>query len=154
MVWSLAHRPTGSDFQALFPDGAAQPRYVRLQASARRSCFKTDERKGAGGDQIWVTVRALGPVADGTAVSVTPISASTFLWWRLFHDRYVCLPLVATLCAFASAGITTSLAIGKSSPVWTVGDGVISASLLAAALLGGLAAALSAAVGVLKAYQD
>jgi hypothetical protein len=123
-AWVLQHRADGvKPFVASFPANTAPadlPSYIILVAGVGRAVLTTVTRRGAAGNQVWVTPSTLATIPDGTSVAYQSANAFQYHTYRLSHDRSKLIAFCGVLIALAGVVIDGTLAIGQVNPIWTV----------------------------------
>lgn len=151
--WILLHKGGVGRFEVSFPGNTAPdplPSYVRLEVNGHFGYFRPTTRRGASGNQLWLSPAALTSAGDGHLAKLIGASALSYRWHKLIRDRQQLFFVVpGLLLQLASLVVDASLAIGKVSTIIDVGKEGVIASLVASVSLKAIGATLVFLKGVL-----
>jgi hypothetical protein len=120
----LRHNNETGRLTASFPANSSPqdlPKFVKIFANSGKASahHQASMRRGASGNEIWVSQQTLRGLREGSAVSYGRTTEWRYRFYRLVHDRSQTLALIGLGMAFIgiSADDLLSLWIPESSPL-------------------------------------
>lgn len=128
----IVHKDEIKKFAASFPEsslGEHPPSHVILYADGQKAYLRTQIRRGASGNQIWISKNILPSLSNGTTVTFKSASLSRYRLFRLYKDPDQRLALLGFLMAGTGVIIDAFLAIGKIKAFISVSEETIISSM-------------------------
>ena len=120
-TWTIRRKPDVVPFEARFPEitvGVDLPPYVLLQSVKRgsRAVMWTSTRRGATGNDVWISSDSESGLQDDDSVVKTAASPRQYRLHRLAHDstqRLILLGLVLALVGIITSVLLDLNDVGK-----------------------------------------